>query len=81
MYQVELTKLAKQFLKKLSQQNAELILKKVHTLRDNPFPKLKKLKGSKLWRLRIANYRAVIDVIISGKKIRVLRIGHRKNIY
>jgi len=59
----------------------ETILKKIYSLNENPFPHLKKLKGDKLWRLRILKYRAIMDVLVSGKKIIVLRIGHRKNIY
>jgi len=39
------------------------------------------LKGSKLWRLRVLKYRVIVDVVVSGHKIVVLRIGFRKNVY
>jgi mRNA-degrading endonuclease RelE of RelBE toxin-antitoxin system len=39
------------------------------------------LQGEKLWRLRIGDYRAIIDVIVSNNKIIIVRIGHRKNVY
>ena len=81
MYSIELTKMAKQFLKKISKQDSEIILKKLYSIRENPFPYLKRLKGHKLWRLRILKYRVIIDVIVSGRKIIVLKIGYRKNIY
>ncbi len=81
MYSVEITKKAKQFLKKISKQDAETILKKLYSIRENPFNYLMRIQGQKLWRLRVLKYRVIIDVIISGKKIIVLRIGHRKNIY
>ena len=81
MYDIKLSGISKKFLKKLSAQDYNLILKKIFSIRDNPFHYLKKLKGNNLWRLRIKDYRAIIDVIVSGKQIIVLRIGHRKNVY
>lgn len=81
MYFVEITKKAKQFLKKISKQDSEIILKKLYSIRGNPFLYLKRMKGKKLWRLRVLKYRVIIDIIISGKKIIVLKIGHRKKVY
>ena len=81
MFQVELTKTSKEFLKKLDKKEEEVLLKKIYSIRDNPFRFLKRLQGQKLWRLRIGDYRAVIDVIISINKVIVVRIGHRRNIY
>jgi mRNA-degrading endonuclease RelE of RelBE toxin-antitoxin system len=81
MYQIEITETSKRFLKKLDKKNAEIILNKIYSIRDNPFRFLKRLQGEKLWRLRILNYRVIIDVIISINKIIVLRIGYRKNVY
>ena len=81
MYSIELTKKSEDFLKKISGEDSEMILKKIYSIKDNPFPYLKKLKGQKFWRLRITKYRAIIDVLVVGKKITVLRIGYRKNIY
>ena len=81
MYSIELTKKSQDFLKKIPNSDAETILKKIYSIKENPFHHLKRLQGHKLWRLRIMDYRAVVDVVISGKKIFVLRIGHRKNVY
>ena len=81
MFQIEITETAKKFLKKVQKKDAEIILKKIYSLRDNPYRFLKRLKGEKLWRLRIGDYRAKVDIIISMNKIVVVRIGHRKNIY
>ena len=79
MFQIE--KNAENFLKKLQKKDAEIILNKIYSIRENPFRFLKRLQGEKLWRLRIGDYRAIVDVIISMNKIIVVRIGHRKNIY
>ena len=81
MFQIELTDTSKKFLKKIEKEEAEFILNKIYSIRDNPFRFLKRLQGEKLWRLRIADYRAVADVIVSANKIIIVRIGHRKNIY
>ena len=81
MFQIELTETAKYFLKKLQKKDAEIILNKIHSIRENPYRFLKRLQGEKLWRLRIGEYRAIVDVIISMNKIIVIRVGHRKNIY
>ena len=81
MYSIQIEKNAETFLKKLNKKDAEMILKKIYSIRDNPFRFLKRLQGQKLWRLRIADYRAIVDVIVSNKKIIVVRIGYRKNVY
>ncbi|MFC1682455.1 type II toxin-antitoxin system RelE/ParE family toxin [Nanoarchaeota archaeon] len=81
MYSIEISKSAKNFLKKLQINESEIILKKIYSIKQNPFYHLKKLKGQKFWRLRIMKYRAIVDVIVFGKKIIVLRIGRRKNVY
>ena len=81
MYSVEFTETAKRLINKINAKNKELILKKIYSIRDNPFRFLKRLQGEKLWRLRIADFRAIIDVLVSANKIIVLRIGYKKNIY
>lgn len=81
MYSIQIEKNAENFLKKLEKKDAEIILNKIYELKNNPFRYLKRLQGEKLWRLRIMDYRAIIDVIISVNKIIVVRIGYRKNVY
>lgn len=81
MFQIEITETAKNFLKGIQKKDVEMVLKKIYSIRDNPYRFLKRLKGEKLWRLRIGDYRAKVDLIISMNKIIVVRIGHRKNIY
>ena len=81
MFSIQIEKNAEDFLKKLQKKDAEVILNKIYSIRDNPYRFLKRLQGEKLWRLRIGDYRAIVDVIVSMNKIVVVRIGHRKNIY
>ena len=81
MYSIQIEQNAERFLKKLDKKESEIILNKIYSMRENPFRFLKRLQGEKLWRLRIGEYRAEVDVIISMNKIIVVRIGHRRNIY
>ena len=81
MYSIELTRKAESFLKKIPLEDSEIVLRRIYSLRDNPFSHLKKLRGQKFWRLRVLKYRAVVDIIVSGKRIIVLRIGKRRNVY
>jgi mRNA interferase RelE/StbE len=80
-YVVEYTRKAEKFLDRLPQEDRAMILRKVDSIKANPLPHLKRLHGNAFWRLRIADYRAILDVIVRGKRIIVLRIGHRKDVY
>ena len=81
MYSIQIEKNAENFLKKLNKKDLDIVLNKIYSIKENPFRYLKRLRGEKLWRLRIGDYRAIVDVIISKNRIIVVRIGHRKNIY
>ena len=81
MYLIEFSKSAQNFFDKLPDKEANIIAKKIDDLKEEPFRFLKRLQGEKLWRLRVGDYRAIVDVIISANKIIVVRIGKRCNIY
>ncbi len=68
-------------LDKLPDVISKRIVKKVDSLRISPFSKIKKLKGEDVFRLRIGDYRIILDVDVKNKLIRILYLGHRKNIY
>tara|TARA_Y100000034_G_scaffold58043_1_gene70834 strand:- start:39 stop:290 length:252 start_codon:yes stop_codon:yes gene_type:complete len=81
MYVISYTAKSKKYLSKLPENIRNRIIKKVNCLKPDPFRNVKRLQGKNFWRLRIEDYRAVLDIIIKDKKIIVLRIDHRKNIY
>lgn len=81
MYSIKIEENAERFLKKIPKKDSDIILNKIYSLRDNPFRFLKRLKAHKLWRLRVLKYRVIVDVVVSGNKIVVLRIGYRKSVY
>ncbi len=81
MFEIEFTETAQKFLKKVESKEAEIILWKIYSIRENPFRYLKRLQGQQLWRLRIGDYRAIVEVVVSHNKMIVVRIGHRRNVY
>ena len=81
MFSIEFSKEAQKNFNKLSDFDAKIIAKKIDDLKQNPFRSLKRLQGNKLWRLRIGDYRAIVDVIVSKNKIVVVRIGKRSRVY
>ena len=81
MYAIQIEKNAEEFLKKLQKKDSEMILNKIYSIRENPYRFFKRLQGEKLWRLRVVDYRVIVDVIVSMNNIIVLRIGHSKNVY
>ena len=70
------------FLDKLDYLLSKRIVKKVDELENDPFSKnIKKLKNSDNFRLRVGDYRVILDIDLGKKIITILKIGHRKNIY
>ncbi len=67
-------------LSKLEIINAKRIAKKVSELSvDTHYRDIKQLKGMNAFRLRVGDYRVIFE--IEGDLIKVLNVGHRKNIY
>lgn len=69
------------FIKKCDKQLSERILNKLRLLKKEPFKYLEHYGGSDYYKLRIGDYRALIDVNTSEKKIFVRVLDHRKRIY
>ena len=72
---------AKKELKKLPKNEISNILKKLFSIKENPLEHLERLKGLKLWKLRVGEYRCIIYADTGKENLHVLKIGHRKNIY
>ena len=50
-------------------------------LGSDPKAKGKQLKHSEYWSLRVGDYRAVIEIWVEKRRVVVIFIGHRKNVY
>ena len=57
------------------------IVSTIKRCRIRPYAHVKKLLGSKYFRLRVGDYRVIMDIIDNKLIIHVIEVGHRKNIY
>ena len=70
----------KQF-KKLEKDVQVHIIKALERIRIRPEAHVKKLVGDPGYRLRVGEYRVILDIYKYNLVILVIKIGHRKNIY
>lgn len=59
----------------------EKILKRIRKLEDRPEHFGKPLTGIDLWVLRAGDYRVIFDLNQDEKRVEILRVGHRRNVY
>jgi mRNA interferase RelE/StbE len=81
VYVVRVSKEARNILKSLQKDLQVRILKKLEIIKNSPYHFLERYKGSSLWKLRVGDYRVIIEIDESNKTLDVLTLGHRKNIY
>ena len=81
MYEIQFEKRALSFLNKLDEQNKKRIWSKLQECKEEPFRFLKPLIQIKGFKLRVGDYRIIIDAQESIKVLYVLKIGHRKKVY
>ncbi len=81
MYEIAISKKAKNQLKKLSKEKKNRIGGVLERIRIRPYSYIKKIVGTKLFRLRVGDYRVILDVVNKNLIIYVIEIGHRKKIY
>ncbi|MEK6935557.1 MAG: type II toxin-antitoxin system RelE/ParE family toxin [Nanoarchaeota archaeon] len=81
MYEIIVSDNAKEQLKKLSQEIKNRIGNVLERIRIRPFYFVKRLVGSPYYRLRVGDYRVILDIQNERLIIFVIEVGHRKNIY
>ncbi|MCD6522145.1 MAG: type II toxin-antitoxin system RelE/ParE family toxin [Candidatus Diapherotrites archaeon] len=60
---------------------AKQLIIKVSELGDDPIKKSFPLAGCNFRKIRVGEYRAIIEVVFDKKLVKVLLVGHRRNIY
>ncbi|MBT3464651.1 type II toxin-antitoxin system RelE/ParE family toxin [archaeon] len=80
-YKIVFSNFADKQLSKLPLDIQNRIISTIKRCRIRPYSHIKKLVSSKYFKLRIGNYRAILDIIDNKLIIHVIEIGHRKNIY
>ncbi len=80
-YSIIFTETAEKQLKRLQKNIQERILHSLERIKTRPYYFVKKLSGSRYFRLRSGDYRIILDIRDGELIIIVIEVGHRKNIY
>ena len=80
-YQIFFTDKASKMLKKLEKNDQERIIKSLERIQIRPEAHITKLVGDTGYKLRVGNYRVILEIEKDKLIILVLMIVHRKNIY
>lgn len=81
MFNIFLHPMAAKTLEKLDMEICRQIKKKLKELKDFPEQRGKHLRYTQFWTLRIGDYRAIYEIKNAEKRIIVLFIGHRDDVY
>jgi mRNA interferase RelE/StbE len=80
-YEITFTNTSRRQFRKLEKDVQERIIKALERIRIRPESYVKKIVGDSGYRLRVGDYRVVLDIYKSELIILVIKVGHRKNIY
>lgn len=80
-YTVIWTEKALKNLKQLPRETAARIVAAVERTRANPLGHLHPLRGSPYFKLRVGNYRVILDLRKETMIVYVIKVGKRENIY
>lgn len=81
MYEIQFEKKALDFLNKLEYNNKKRIWDKLQECKQDPFRYLKHLEQIKGYKLRVGDYRLIIDVQEDIKVLHILKIDKRERVY
>jgi len=72
---------ARRRLKKLDRTVARRVFEAVGELREDPLRHLQKIVNSPYYRLRVGDYRVIVDIQRDALRVLVLKVGHRESVY
>ncbi len=81
MYEIVLSEKAKKQLKKFSEDLRNRVGRALEKIRIRPHHFVKRIVGTKYFRLRVGDYRIILDIVNKNLIIYVIEVRHRKNIY
>jgi mRNA interferase RelE/StbE len=81
MYELKFDKGAIDFINSLERGDKERIWNKLQQCKLNPFHFLEHLEEIKGFKLRVGDFRLIIDVDRTNQLLHILKAGHRKNVY
>lgn len=81
-YKVVIRKKAIKVLQDINEPYYSKLKEAIYNLADNPRPQgYKKLKGRDAFRIRVADYRIIYEIVDDLLLVDVIELGHRKEIY
>lgn len=80
-YDIVFTNTAQKQLQKLDKSIQERMLSSLERTKVRPYDFVKKLANSSNYRLRVGDYRIILNIVDDKLIILVVEVGHRKNIY
>lgn len=81
MAEVVVSERAADWLRDAESDVRDRILNKLHEAADFPDHYLTRLSGSAYYRLRVGDYRAIVDWQKNDNELFVRKVGHRRNVY
>lgn len=81
MYEIIFSESALRQLKKLNRDIQKRIISALERIRIRPEVHVRRLVNDPAYRLRVGDYRVIMDIDRKRLIILVLKIGHRRNIY
>lgn len=82
MYSVELRARAEKDIASLPPTTARRVLETIAGLRDNPRPiEIRKLEAEGGYRIRMGDYRVVLEIDDEAQRVTIVRVSHRKDVY
>ena len=80
-YEIIFSDAALKQLKKLEKNTQERIISTLERIRIRPQSYVTKLVGDSVYRLRVGDYRVILDIDEGVFVVLVIKVGHRKKIY
>ena len=81
-YKITIRRRAAKTLANLPNKDYQKVRNTIRELAENPRPQgCLKLTGRDGWRIRVGVYRVIYGINDEGKKVIVLDIGHRRDVY
>ena len=81
-YGIQMLRRAQKELAQLPKHEYERIKEALLNLSQSPRPQgCKKLTGREGWRIRVGDYRVIYEIDDAQRRLTVLHIGHRRDVY
>ena len=81
MYEIVFSQDAEKYFKKLEKELQKRIINSLERIKVLPLSYIERLVGLNYYKLRVGDYRIIIDLKQDKMVIFIIKIGHRKDIY